>query len=174
MGRIVVLVGLTGHIELLRPFLEYYAGLGADHFLVHINERKGRRAFIDAARAVLRDYAHTVTDVWTGRFDYFRKIQHELHVVSAHCAESDWVLMPDLDELHEFPCPLPELFRMCEERGCNAVRGRFLDRVAEGGELPKLSAIRCLFSQFPYAAQITHPVLHASPLVLGAARGFVP
>jgi len=174
MGQTLVLVSLTRHIGLLEQFLEYYLGLGVDRFLVHINDEEGDGAIAGAARAVMAWYPCTLTHVWSGQYDCYRKVENDAHVLTDFAHEDDWVLVPDLDEFAEYPLPLKTLLDYCTRTGCNAIRGRFTDRIAEGGELPVQDPALCVFAQFPYRAEITGPVLQGQTPVLCAVRGSVP
>jgi len=174
MNRVLVLVSLSGHMDLLEQFISYYSGLGAEAFLVHINDEAGDGAFVRRARDVLARVPHTITDVWTGRYDCYRKTRHDARALERFTSAGDWVLVPDLDEFQEYSVPVEDLLSSCDERGWNCVRGHFVDRLARGGELPRLRTHECLFSQFPYIANVTGPVLGAQTRMVAAVRGVIP
>ena len=173
MGRTCALVCLSGHVGLLDQFLAYYTGLGVQTFLVHINDQGGEGEIVGAARPVIARYPCVLTEVWTGRFDYYRRVACDARAMTKHCGEDDWVLLPDLDEFSEFSMPLTELLPSCSESGYNALRGTFVDRVTANGVLPTFSECECVFSQYPCTARITWPVLRAQTSVVAAVRGTV-
>ncbi len=174
MGRTLGLVSVSGHIGLLEQFLEYHLGLGADGFLVHINDEVGDGAIVDSARAVMSRYPCTLTHVWPGQYDCYRKVENDAHALLKFAQETDWILVQDLDEFPEYPVPLKELLGDCDRRGCNAIRGHFVDRLAQGGQLPAFDPNLCVFAQFPYRADVTGAILQAQTTVLVAVRGATP
>ena len=174
LGRVLAVVLLSGHLDLLEQFLEYFMGLGVDGFLVHINDQTGDGEFVDAAREIMDDYPTTVTDVWTGPYDHYQRVEHDARALERHMNEGDWVLIPDLDEFPEYSMPLRDLLRECQEAGYNAIRGHFVDRLSVDGHLPEFRRDECAFSQFPNCAQVTGRLLKAQTRVLTAVRGTVP
>jgi hypothetical protein len=167
-----LIVGLSERIALFPQFLAYYAGLGVDQFLVTINDMHNDN-IVDRARADLAEYEHVVTSIWKGPFDVLQLEEHMCKAQVEHCRSGDWVLLTALDEFHEYPMPLPEVFDRCETLGVNAVRGVVRDRTTADGSLPRLDPSMCVFSAFPYTALLTHAVVHANTMFLTATRDVV-
>jgi len=164
-----LLVGLQGDMHLLPQFLLYYCQRGVTLFVVHACTGE----VLEAARPALRDYPHVVAQVWSTPYDWQRKLQVEADGLAKHSA-GRWTLLPDLDELWEFEPPLPEQLERADAANCNALRGRFLDRVTEGGALPEPDPTRCLFEAFPYTAEVTSRVIRGATALTAAVRGWAP
>ena len=65
---------------------------------------------------------------------------------------------------------LPTLLAYLSEHNIWGVEGRFLDRVAEGGELRALDLTQSPFVQYPYGCEITHAIVHGTSTKLMAWR----
>ena len=92
-------------------------------------------------------------DVWLGTFTSTTKAWHRDALVAAHLAPDDWLVVADVDELHQFPglpshageaaaatpaggaSPIAAYLARAEAAGANYVLAAWEDRVAEGGAL---------------------------------------
>ena len=89
-----------------------------------------------------------------------------------HLAPTDWLVVADVDELHQFPgvlrhdgspgpatpadfkAPAAAFLKSVEASGANFVLAAWEDRVAEGGHLNHVSDLR-LEAQFPLRCTMT-------------------
>ncbi|KAF4673421.1 hypothetical protein FOL47_010573 [Perkinsus chesapeaki] len=73
---------------------------------------------------------------------------------------SDWIVHADSDQFHEIPGNnIDSFLRSVEDEGYNAVYGNYVDRVAQDGSLPLVSATPTIFSQFPLACDVTKKIV---------------
>jgi len=88
---------------------------------------------------------------------YFRSLHHEFQklVREANIKPDDWYALTELDEYHKYPLPLRQILDQCERKGCTAILGNLIDKVAADGSLPPLRQDVPLEEQFPATSHIT-------------------
>mmetsp|Transcript_13154 Transcript_13154/g.40554 ORF Transcript_13154/g.40554 Transcript_13154/m.40554 type:complete len:850 (-) Transcript_13154:22-2571(-) len=161
-------VASTAEAEALLPhFLDFYvrrAGVRADriHVTIHAGSRDDPKT---AAVAAVLDKTNVHYDLWVGTFTSETKAWHRDRLVRKKLEPSDWLVVADVDELHQFPGVLPNdaagggapspveaFLAKVEASGANYVLAEWEDRVAEGGHLPHVQPAAdagALEAQFP-------------------------
>ncbi|AMV40975.1 hypothetical protein [Planctomyces sp. SH-PL62] len=140
---------------LLPHFLEHYDRLGVRRtFVVVRTPTRGALAARAAEAAAGRPAAATWVEC--DRFADPEKAAVEERVLRAAGVDADdFVMRLDLDEFHEYPAPLAEVVGPLGRRRDRAVRGRLVDRVAEGGVLAPVRPDPDLGLQFPIGCELT-------------------
>jgi hypothetical protein len=163
-------VGCKANPLLIESFLQHYARLGVDQFLIVLHGQEGDPR-LEQARAMLD--AHGIQPVLESPiFSTPLKLERLRDIFESHVAPEDWVLSADVDELQVYPEELPTLLQRCDQAGYSFVRGGFVDRVAPDGQLPPMAPDRSLWEQFPYGASVTAQVTGGWPLKVCALKGW--
>jgi hypothetical protein len=170
-GLIKLVTTVADDLRILPQFLEYYRMRGVAEFIVNITDQVGDGAIVGRCRALLHRYPHRIANVYVGKQSWVMQCDMIRRSIVDHCNEHDWVLLPDVDELHEYPVSLSEFLESCTDRGINLVTGEFLDRVSRSGELVELCANTPLFAQFPIGCRLSINVLQVPRLRTVAVRG---
>ncbi|KAJ1457997.1 hypothetical protein M885DRAFT_514558 [Pelagophyceae sp. CCMP2097] len=194
-------VASTAEAQAMLPhFLDLYltkGGIPASNVAITLHEAKEHNQHTEGMIAVL-DAAGVYYDVWVGTFTSDTKAWHRNKLVAETLGDDDWIIVADIDELHQFPgldqgaaarngsapafkdpTPIESYLRRAESKGFNYVLGEFEDRVGLGGELrhvlpldPK-DAATSIESQFPLRCSMTQwtkPQSGWQKLVLPAAE----
>jgi hypothetical protein len=165
-----VCVMSSGEGALLRHLVEHYRGLGVESFYLvrhaQATTDPGYESIADGVRELGLDLFHT----HVGPFSV------ELHQALVRYAmydnPEDWYIIADLDEMHVFDRPLPDVVDLCERGDFDHLDGCFVDRVAAGGGFPEVRPTP-LWEQYPLACSISATLLRALPLKVVLARGHV-
>ena len=86
---------------------------------------------------------------------------------------NDWWVISDDDEFHVYSDSLKSIISNCDVNGWDMVRGGFIDRIGEGGEMVELLDTDDIFEKFPYAGFFRHPLSGANPNKICIAKGYV-
>mmetsp|Transcript_43035 Transcript_43035/g.82104 ORF Transcript_43035/g.82104 Transcript_43035/m.82104 type:complete len:435 (+) Transcript_43035:1718-3022(+) len=113
-------------------------------------------------------YYDTFVGQWTSEALMF----HQAHKLKACTASSDWIIVADSDEFHEYPAPVPLFFQRLDRGNYNVVNGMFLDRVSLSGQLKPLTNIP-VHRQFPLGCRL-HKVFNlGTPKKVMAFKGYL-
>eukprot|EP00236_Picocystis_salinarum_P003985 CAMPEP_0183829426 /NCGR_PEP_ID=MMETSP0807_2-20130328/3295_1 /TAXON_ID=88271 /ORGANISM="Picocystis salinarum, Strain CCMP1897" /LENGTH=637 /DNA_ID=CAMNT_0026074633 /DNA_START=107 /DNA_END=2017 /DNA_ORIENTATION=- len=148
---------------LLGHFIQHYTSIGIplQNFLivVHGTPQHAVKNLVVSLHALGIRFIRT----WFGPFDSRRKIlewmriQQEANIIK----EEQWIVLADIDELHDFRLSLPETITHLESNGYDGLTGHFADRVADKGMVPqRVVAHTSLLSQFPLACPLTKEFVH--------------
>lgn len=154
----IKLIGVIGvsSAAIVRDFVTHYRLFGVQEFLLSLHVDPGQEAARDAVLKVLRDAGIRPRHVWTGTFTHAFKDQQLTWLRDTFTGPDDWIVYADTDEHHEFLVPLPTLRRACERHGRTYVMGRWIDRLADGGDLPRVNPALDLYAQFPWATHLSN------------------
>lgn len=83
----------------------------------------------------------------------------------------DWWVIADIDEFHLYSTPLYHIIANCEHNDWKIVRGGFIDRIGNDGELAELMPDQSIFSQYPNAGFFRHPMSYACPNKICIIKG---
>jgi hypothetical protein len=84
---------------------------------------------------------------------------------------NDWWVISDDDEFHVYPDSLRSIISKCDANGWEMVRGGFIDRIGEDGEMVELLDTDDIFEKFPYAGFFRHPLSGANPNKICLVKG---
>jgi hypothetical protein len=84
---------------------------------------------------------------------------------------NDWWVISDDDEFHVYPDSLQSIISNCDANGWEMVRGGFIDRIGEDGEMVELLDTDDIFEKFPYAGFFRHPLSGANPNKICLVKG---
>lgn len=148
-------------LALLPFFLEHYRKLGVTQFFCSTlyNKVKPQKDLCVYPYGV-----DTTLDIYSQMAEAIRGM------IRRHVFESEWYILADLDEFHEYPLELPDLIHRCEQRGKDCVLGEMVDRVKEDGSIPELTN-EPLEIQFPVKSVITRDVMLACVQKIMLCRG---
>lgn len=167
--RLISHVGSKSHPQLITQFIDHYARLGVDDFLVVLHGVPGDPR-LEAAREALRA-GGVVPVMETDVFSTPLKLERTNALMASQCSEADWIVIADVDELQVFSAPLPTLLARCDAEGYVMVQGQFVDRFADEGELAPVRADISLWEQYPWGGTVTAQVTGGWPLKVCAIRG---
>jgi hypothetical protein len=86
---------------------------------------------------------------------------------------NDWWVISDDDEFHVYSDSLKSIISNCDVNGWDMVRGGFIDRIGEDGEMVELLDTDDIFEKFPYAGFFRYPLSGANPNKICIAKGYV-
>ena len=86
---------------------------------------------------------------------------------------NDWWVISDDDEFHVYSDSLQSIISKCKINGWDMVRGGFIDRIGEDGEMVELLDTDDIFEKFPYAGFFRHPLSGANPNKICIAKGYI-
>jgi len=115
--------------------------------------------------------ARIVKTVIEEKYNWEKVTQLYNEVKSTH--PNDWWVISDDDEFHVYSDTLNSIITDCEVNGWDMVRGGFIDRIGQDGELVELLDTDDIFEKFPYAGFFRHPLSGANPNKICIARGYV-
>ena len=170
--RLVSVIGVKAPRPLVGHFLDHYRDQGVDDILVVLHAPPGDCRF-EAMRALLEKRGiRPVQKIG----EYSAKIKKAIfeEIVARLCAPDDWVVYADVDELQVYPADIPSFLAAREQFGHRFVRGRMVDRIADGGELLEIREEPSLQEQFPLSADIGHRICGAWDRKVCAAKARVP
>jgi hypothetical protein len=84
---------------------------------------------------------------------------------------NDWWVISDDDEFHVYPDSLRSIISNCDRNGWEMVRGGFIDRIGEDGEMVELLDTDDIFEKFPYAGFFRYPLSGANPNKICLVKG---
>jgi hypothetical protein len=151
--------------------IEHYRGLGVDEFVLIRHAEDSAAPVFRATEEVVRAAGLELSETRIGPWHEDLNAALIRQVMMRH--PDDWFVVADLDELHVYDRPLPDLLRCCEARGYDLVEGCYLDRVAADGSFPQVTRAP-IWEQFPLAGGLSFPLLGATPTKVVLARGWVP
>ncbi|MGB3712629.1 MAG: glycosyltransferase family 2 protein [Erythrobacter sp.] len=151
--RLVTCIGVEHDLALLPHFVDHYRAVGVDpgHMIAILNSADENSAALERAR---RDCAEAgvAAEAWIAPYTSDTMWEKRREVQARTCAEADWVLSADVDELHEYPEPLAIFLDRCESMGADVIQGVFIDRVAHDGTLAPVAPEHSLSRQYELRA----------------------
>jgi len=160
-------------VRMLREFCEYYSVLGVEQILLNVTDTVGDGKIVERCQEILNGTPHIIANVFVGQHTWTKQVELIRKAKSQHCGPEDWVLLSDLDELHDYRGNLQALLIEAEGKKENLIVGEFLDRVASNGELIEYNPERSVFEQFPVACKVSQDLLKAPRLRTIAIHGNV-
>lgn len=142
---------------LTQHFMKYYKNIGIENFLIIVNSLTDNNKELNDTLDILSKY-NIYPEIWIGIYDVHTYREKRLALQYTHCSKNDWVVGVDLDEFVGFPNEyksFPELLNYCDNNKINCVRGIFVDRISDTGELKKIESYPDISIQFPIKCEIT-------------------
>lgn len=148
-------------LELLPFFLDHYSTQGITHF--HIGVHNGSDSPLwSELETICSRYSTHIECSYRGGYDPYQNWLYKRWACNAYTTKREWFAVADIDELHQYADgSLHHTVDNAEREGADCIKGRFLDRVAEGGRLIAIIPSRPIWQQFPYGCQITKNVMGA-------------
>jgi hypothetical protein len=168
--RLVTYMGMQQGEHLIRHFLDHYSKLGVSDYLVILHSPISRSMRRTRVLRILREYGIKPRMEVA---DYTLNLRRERinEILSVHAEKSDWIVHADVDEFHDYPDGLEALAAECDAAKYTFVRGRWVDRLAIGGELRPIKRRPSIWEQFPLVADISSTVTGGWPLKVVLAKG---
>ncbi len=153
---LITCLGVEHDLPLLPHFLQHYLRLGILAGDIHIilNARDGTFPGMDTAREILARHNVHNTIKWIAPYTSDAMWEKRRQVQSQVAGQTNWLLSADIDEMHEYPEPLPTFLARCERLGVDAVQGPLIDRLAPEGRLAPVAADTPLAAQYPIEAAV--------------------
>lgn len=166
---------------LARHFVDFYVrrgGIEAARVYVTLQTAVSGNPHTSALEGLMDEHG-VHFDVWVGTFTSETKAWHRDALVQEHLDPRDWLVVADVDELHQFPgllahdgsrgaaspaagvAPIAAFLSRAEAAGANFVTAQWEDRVAEGGVLAHVGALdagdgaTALEAQYPLRCSMT-------------------
>jgi len=102
-----------------------------------------------------------VTDDYETVKDNVKKLKYYIKKI---IKPKEWFVVADPDEFHEFPIPIHQIIEYCEKNKIRCHKGKFVDRLAKDGSIPKIKPHVPIEEQFPIQCD-------TAKLHLGHVRG---
>jgi hypothetical protein len=146
--------------SLFPAFLDHYRSLGCSKFIVGIRGDPS-----DAHFAFLHKFAQLpdveIERTYTGMLDCFKELEWKQRLLSRYVDFTEWIIVADLDEFHEYPRQLTDLIRRLDDGGYSCMMGWMLDRVAEDGSLLPYDPRKPIWQQYPWGLHFTREIAGA-------------
>lgn len=147
-------------MTLLPQMLEHYRSLGIQSFLVYVHLQSEGDAFLHEVQSILHHMGIRIAGYRSG--DWL-DVQYQFLNEAREKYKSDWFVIADQDEFQIYPSSIEELLDECVHRGCDYVRGCFVDRFTFDGSLGVFDTTKSLWEQFPIGGLFTYPILGGDP-----------
>jgi hypothetical protein len=155
---------------LLPHFLNHYATLGVDAFLIGVFRNS---VPVEEIFRLCRGYCCCVSS--TPRdFNVFTERALKRRLCLSFVDDDEWWVVADLDEFHEYPVPLKLLHCELENAGYSYLQSQFLDRITSDGHLPRFEPAADLWEHFPAAAYISRDLQQQPFKKVMLVRGHSP
>lgn len=142
------------NLNLLYHFLNFYCLHGVDEFYVILQSHCSKKKRLAEVKEILKGFHIKEKFTWNGEYNSPELYKYMLLAING-MNKTDWMILADIDEFHNFPTPAADLLRECDAREMNCIKGQILDRIAEDGELRTIEKHISIDQQFPYGADIT-------------------
>jgi hypothetical protein len=166
------LVTVTGsRTTTLKHMLNHYKDL-VDEMCVVVYEWVGMDTFDEVQNIVSQFPNAKITNRAFGdkyNWEFVTQLYNEEK--SKH--PNDWWVISDDDEFHVYSDSLKSIISNCDVNGWDMVRGGFIDRIGEDGEMVELLDTDDIFEKFPYAGFFRHPLSGANPNKICIAKGYI-
>jgi hypothetical protein len=166
------LVTVTGsRTTTLKHMLNHYKDL-VDEMCVVVYEWVGMDTFDEVQNIVSQFSNAKITNRAFGdkyNWEFVTQLYNEEK--SKH--PNDWWVISDDDEFHVYSDSLKSIISNCDVNGWDMVRGGFIDRIGEDGEMVEILDTDDIFEKFPYAGFFRHPLSGANPNKICIAKGYV-
>ncbi len=162
--------------KLIEYFIEHYSKLGILNknmlFTIQINVDVNVRT-LQRVTDILSSRG-TYFDVFLGNWSSEALMYHQAHKL-LHCTkETDWIVVADSDEFHEYPGNnISRFLSVIEAEGYNLVNGIFLDRLARDGTLQDLGEKDNLYEKFPIGCRLHLLFNLGTPKKVMAFKGYL-
>ena len=173
MDRLVVISSASDYLGVMPQFFQYYHDIGVEAFYICLTDQVGDGMIIDQANRMSKLYNCHFPFVYEGKHRWTEQCRMIRQTMQDHIGPDDWVLLPDLDEFHEYPSDLISFFQECDKLKANVVVGQFLDRISSNGRLINLDCEKLLTEQFPLGCRISTRIVGAPRLRTVAVKGNV-
>lgn len=154
--RLISCVGVANDLLMLPHFLRHYAGLGVPSAATHVilNAPTSGEPALEAAARILAEAGAPEPVRWIAPYTSDSMWEQRRALQQQVATPDDWVISADVDELHEYPAPLPRFLAACAARGIDCVQGPFIDRVAADGRLNAIAPAPSIIGQFPVQTDV--------------------
>ena len=167
MKRLVTVTGST--TTTLKHMLNHYKDM-VDEMCVVVYEWVGMDTFDEVQNIVSQFPNAKITNRAFGD-KYNWEFVTQLYNQEKSKHPNDWWVISDDDEFHVYPDSLKSIISECDVNGWDMVRGGFIDRIGEDGEMVELLDTDDIFEKFPYAGFFRHPLSGANPNKICLVKG---
>ena len=167
MKRLVTVTG--SRTTTLKHMLNHYKDM-VDEMCVVVYEWVGMDTFDEVQNIVSQFPNAKITNRAFGD-KYNWEFVTQLYNQEKSKHPNDWWVISDDDEFHVYPDSLKSIISECDVNGWDMVRGGFIDRIGEDGEMVELLDTDDIFEKFPYAGFFRHPLSGANPNKICLVKG---
>jgi hypothetical protein len=160
-------------LDLLPHFFAHYRQLGIESCLVTVHVENYGAPLYSEISDICKKYGATIVAVYAGK--WFQDVNPFLYRQIQQTFPEDWFIFADVDEFQIYPGvhSVTDFMGQLGYQGYDYVEGVVIDRLARDGGFPEVDAGESIWRQFPLAAMLTYPLLHANILKIVAAKGSV-
>lgn len=168
------LVSVIGHgTNLISHFIQHYSNY-VDKICFVVYNTDERPRFHEEVQENIQDYDNvSIVKIEYNRIFDWEKVTMLYNSITNENPE-DWWVIADIDEFHLYPeNSLNLLISDCEKNGWDLVRGGFIDRIGEEGNLVEIDNNKSIWEQFPSAGFFRYPMSNACPNKICVKKGYV-
>lgn len=155
-------------------FVEYYSRLGIEYENMLLTIQVNAYTKEEELRFLVRklESRNIYYDIFWGNWTSESLMFHQAHKLFFCTEGTDWIVVADSDEFHEYPGGnLGEFVKRLELHGYNFATGIFLDRVTVSGSLTGMNDQLPLFKQFPLGCRLHRVLKLGTPKKIMIFRG---
>jgi len=128
---------------LLPHFIDHYRKLGIKRFLFGIQD-------VPNQQEIIRELKTLGDDVFVvAKMIGYNPCGYVMANAIRDNINSDWFLVPDLDEFQEYPIQIDQLLDDLDSANLNCVLGRLVDRITADGHIPEVLTSENIMQQVP-------------------------
>jgi hypothetical protein len=160
------------NVRLLSRLVRHYRHVGVDgRWFINVHMSDPDDEILHAVELALADHDIDVGLKVVG--SWLHRVNPGIVAKVRSLYPSDWWVLADHDEFHEFPSHLTEVADFCAARGYHWVTGHFVDRLAPGGLLAPIRPTGSLWHQYPLGGRVTAVLTRADEPKVVLTRGHV-
>jgi hypothetical protein len=160
-----------GCVDVLPHMLDHYRKEGVKSIFINAHARRRDDAILFEIEKIAERFDAKIATVSVGPWS--EELNPLLYKVSRRGLHDNWFVLADQDELQVYPAGLHDALEFCARKGYDFIEGALVDRVASDGLLHAVQAGEAIWSQFPFGALVTGPLLGGVINKIVALKGHV-
>ncbi|MEN9601615.1 MAG: hypothetical protein RIS56_1221 [Verrucomicrobiota bacterium] len=166
------LISVVGEdVQVLPHLLRHYRNEGVTDIMLHVHGTGDGDPILarvaDLAKGAGAEVASKSIGKWWASINTIYYANHRLS------RPHEWFVIADADEFHGYHGELIGMIDFCERNGYDYIEGCFIDRLADGGLLPRVSQDTPIWDQFPLGGMVSTTINGAIANKIVAAKGHV-